>query len=219
MDVSVPKVWGPIARVKNALLIAWSTRLLLPILFLCVGVYVKIKHAVCALVSITKLLQLLLAVILILVTTYAQTRTGDLETNNSWISQFNLIRMSFLDQLDYLSSQIDFDWLTSQFEGPGEPDHRVFDGFAERLSGCDNVGKLSLDMPSEACDVDVSGYKIPATMESVPQVDCRPDTTTCSPKVGHGYSGVNNLLSHSEELHHVELGMVFQFWEQQGPGC
>ena len=49
------------------------------------------------------------------------------------------------------------------------------DGFAESLSRCDNAGVLSLDMPSGVCDVDVSGDEIPATMESVPQVDCRPD--------------------------------------------
>ena len=117
----------------------------------------------------------MLAVILILVTTSAQTRTGDLETNNSWISHFNLIRVSFLDHIDSLSSQIDFDWLTSQFEEPGEPDHRVYDGFAERLSGCDNMGVLVQDVPSGVSDVDASGDEIPATMESVPQVDCRPD--------------------------------------------
>ena len=34
--------------------------------------------------------------------------------------------------------------------------------------------------------------------------------------MGHGYSGVNNLANHSERLYHMELGMVFQLWEQQG---
>ena len=39
----------------------------------------------------------------VLVTTSAQTRTDDFETN-MWISQFNLFHVSFLDQIDSLSS-------------------------------------------------------------------------------------------------------------------
>ena len=83
-----------------------------------------------------------------------------------------IVQFVSCDQVDSLSSQLDSCGSVSHFEGSGDPDHRVCDGFAERLSSCDKLGVLSLDLPSGVCELDASGDDALATMESVPQVDC-----------------------------------------------